>query len=286
MSIEGPPHILSNDVSDIYRVINSDIQYRKSHKESGKKIELEVQEPTPLVTIETNNLEKNKKEYMKKIETKNTKNKFQKDLKELQFEEELEKDGDMQKMKDHVKKLQAIRVEKETSGVDSQKEVNKKGKSKGVISEEKVVNVENVKINLETLGVKKKDQNNTRPLSIENDFIPELINDSKQSQRHAKILQTPPPIISKNASTNVIPTPSQSNNKFTTEFSNNSNTDYEKRNNGSFYDKSQENNSREEEEKEDQLERARQIAQAKGEFYTEDSSKKKLFTHGATSSRR
>jgi len=70
---------------------------------------------------------------------------------------------------------------------------------------------------------------------MENDFIPELINDSKQSQKHAKILETPPPIISKNVSTNVHPTPSQSNPKFTTDFSNNSYTEYEKRNNGSIF---------------------------------------------------
>jgi hypothetical protein len=128
LSIEGPPHILSNDVSDIYRVINSDIQYRKSHRQSGKEIENIPEEMPPLVTIETNNLEKNKKEYMKKIVTRNSKNKFQKDLKELHFEDDLEKDGDMQKMKDHVKKLQAIRVEKQMSGVDSQKEIPKKSK--------------------------------------------------------------------------------------------------------------------------------------------------------------
>ena len=123
LSIEGPPHILSNDVSDIYRVINSDIQYRKSKKPSGKDIIEEEKEAVPLITIETNNLEKNKKEYLKKIETKISKNKFQKDLKELDFEEDLNKDDDMQKMKEHVKKLQAIRVEKQNSGVNSKKEI-------------------------------------------------------------------------------------------------------------------------------------------------------------------
>lgn len=144
-----------------------------------------------------------------------------------------------------------------------------------------------MKIDLETLGVKPIDsKNNERPLSMENDFIPDLMNDSKQSKKHANILQTPPHIISKNASTNVQPTPTESNNKFTADYSNASNTDYEKRNNGSFDDKSAGDPENNQNDSEDTMDKARKIAQAKGQHYSEDSEKIKLFTHGAPSSRR
>ena len=288
VSIERPPHILSNDVSDIYRVINSDIQYRKSKKESEKLIE-ETKEEEPVIRIESNNLEKNKMEYMRKIETKITNDKFHNDLKELDFAEDLNNDGDMQKMKEHVKKLQEIRMEKQSSGVDSSKEgakMHEKRKEGKAESNFQGVQVENVKINLETLGVQPTDNN--RPLSMENDFIPELLNDSKKSGGRGKSGERSPP--SRNASPNVESTPGVSNRKFT-DFSNNSNTEYEKRNNGSFYDKSNEEEGRfDSKEKdfmsEDTFEKAKKMAQMKGNNYSEDSFRKDLYTYGATSSKR
>lgn len=124
------PDILSNDISDIYRVINSDIQYKKSKRPSGVHLESNKSPPSPEIMIENNNLEKNKKEYMKKIETKRSNKKFEQNLKQLDFTKDLERDDDMQKMKNHVKKLQEIRIEKQISGVDSSKEIVKGSQKK------------------------------------------------------------------------------------------------------------------------------------------------------------
>jgi hypothetical protein len=166
--------------------------------------------------------------------------------------------------------------------VDSSKETQKHSE-KNIGNKNNLVQVENVKINLETLGIEPMDSvNNTRPLSIENDFIPELI-DSRTSKQ--KGLDTSPKVISKN---NI--SPGQSNNKFTNDFSNNSNTYYEKRNNGSIFDQSNEkdieDSLRNNNDSEDTLEKARRIAEAKGNNYSEDSQRKALYTYGANSSRK
>lgn len=279
--IEKPPQILSNDVSDIYRVINSDIQYKKSKKVSEKR--LKNQPEIQQMEIENNNLEKNKQEYMKKIETKITNTKFQNNLRQLDFTDDLNQDDDMNKMKEHVKKLQVIRMEKQRSGVDSSKETPKQSERMVQNSPETLVEVQNVKINLETLGIEPMDsKNNTRPLSIENDFIPDLA-ESRESKPRG--LDPSPKIISKNNNS-----PGQSNN-FNNDFSNKSNTYYEKRNNGSIFDQSnvksiQQQSMRNNTESEDTTERARKIAEAKGNHYSEDSQKKALFTYGANSSKR
>lgn len=153
--------------------------------------------------------------------------------------------------------------------------------------------MENIKINLDTLAGDPLDSNNnTRPLSMENDFIPDLLNDSKNSKRQRNMLENPPPLISKNVSSTNAPGKKNSNN-FTNDYSNKSNTEYEKRNNGSFYeDKSNEHfisnefDQTSHNTKEDTLERARRIAQAKGNNFSEDSQRKALYTYGANSSKR
>ena len=153
--------------------------------------------------------------------------------------------------------------------------------------------VENIQINLDTLAGDALDsKNNTRPLSMENDFIPELLNDSKNSKKRRNMLENPPPLISKNISSTNVPAKKSSNN-FTNDFSQKSNTEYEKRNNGSYFgDKSNEhfisNESLElsKNTEEDTMERARRIAQAKGNQFSEDSQRKALYTYGADSSKR
>lgn len=263
----------SNDVSDIYRVINSDIQYRKSKKQSKTEAKKVKEAEAPKLTIENVNLEKNKHEYMKKIETKISKNKFQNNLKMLDFTDDLEKDDDMVKMKEHAKKLQAIRMQKQASGVNSAKEMSK-GSQRHAEHEEKkdpekvIVQVENVKINLETLGVDPMGSNsNTRPLSMENDFIPELMDSkgSKQAQTGKDLEMS-------------------KQNEFQGDYSN---TDYEKRNNGSFdqsYEPFKETKSGEDlvnPKKGAKTEESRQ----KKEF-SENSQRNEMLTYGANSSKR
>lgn len=261
----------SNDVSDIYRVINSDIQYRKSKKHSETEAKKPSEQQSPKLAIENGNLERNKQEYMKKIETKITQDKFQNNLKLLDFTDDLERDDDMAKMKEHAKKLQAIRIQKQASGVDSAKEQSEAsrrrlGREDPPKPEKTLVQVENMKIDLETLGVGALDsKNNTRPLSMENDFIPELI-DSKGS---------------KPGQSNKDSAPSRPNG-FRGDYSN---TDYEKRNNGSFdqsYEPFEKTKSKDESRK---LSANRASAKRKKEF-SEDSQKNELLTYGAHSSRR
>jgi hypothetical protein len=279
-SNERSPHILSNDVSDIYRVINSDIQNKKSRNASNEHSKNNPNSDVPSVSIENNNLEKNKQEYMSKMNN----NKFQNDLKKLDFTEDLNKDDDMNKMKEHVKKLQVIRMEKQRSGVDSSKEIQKETEKMNN-EHGTLVQVENVKINLETLGIEPMDsKNNTRPLSIENDFIPELI-DSRTSNKHKARLDSSPKIIAKNNLNSL-----DSKNKLTNDFSNNSNTYYEKRNNGSIFDQSNEkpnqDSMRNNYISKNPSEEAKKKAESKGNQYSEESERKALYTYGADSNRR
>ena len=107
----------SNDVSDLYRVINSDIQYRNEIIDSPSSHKIKIQAISPRRKPEINEtlINQNRKEYMKK-NIKKDHEALERELQQLDFQ--ITEDNDIKNMKDHSIKLKEIRVIKEQNGID------------------------------------------------------------------------------------------------------------------------------------------------------------------------